>query len=74
MSSSSSQKWNISLFSLIIFIIVVNPYTYTLTNSLLKSFVGPLVVSGCPTTTGLIIHSIVYFLLVRGSMDLELPF
>lgn len=71
---SSSEKWNISLFSLIIFVIVVNPYTYALTNSLLKSLVGPLVVSGCPTPTGLIIHSIVYLLLVRGSMDLSLPF
>ena len=71
---SSTEKWNISLFSLIIFIIVVNPYTYTLTNSLLKSLVGPLIVAGCPTATGLVIHSIVYLLLVRGSMDLNLPF
>jgi len=71
---SSSEKWNISLFSLLIFIIIVNPYTYELTNSLLKTLVGPLVVGGCPTTTGLVIHSIVYLLLVRGSMDLNLPF
>jgi len=71
---SSSEKWNISLFSLVIFLIVVNPFTYSLTNSILKPLVGPLVVNGCPTTLGIFIHSIVYLLLVRFSMDLNLNF
>ena len=71
---SSSEKWNISLFSLVIFLIVVNPFTYSLTNRLLKPLVGPLVTNGCPTTLGLFIHSLVYFLLVRFSMDLKLNF
>ena len=28
--------------------------------------------NGCPTTRGLILHTLVYILLVRGSMDLKL--
>jgi hypothetical protein len=28
--------------------------------------------NGCPTTRGLALHTIVYILLVRGSMDLKL--
>ena len=71
---SSSEKWKISLFSLVIFLIVVNPLTYSLTNRLLKPLVGPLVTNGCPTTLGIFIHSLVYFLLVRFSMDLKLNF
>lgn len=71
---SSREKWNISFFSLVIFLVVVNPFTYSLTNSLLKSFVGPLVIAGCPTAMGIFIHSIVYLLLVRFSMDLNIRF
>jgi hypothetical protein len=45
-----------------------------LTNSIFKPLFGPLVINGCPTTVGILIHSIVYFLLVRFSMDLKLNF
>ena len=72
--ASSTQKWHISLFSLVIFLLVVNPYTYGLTNKLLGPFIGALSVAGCPTTLGLAIHGIVYLLLVRYSMDLNLNF
>lgn len=73
MSASSSMKWKITFFSAFIFLIVVNPYTYQLTQRLLGTFVGRLADSnGCPTCLGLIIHTIVYILLVRGSMDLHL--
>jgi hypothetical protein len=69
---SSSMKWRISIFSALIFLLVVNPYTYELTNSLFSRFIGPIARNGCPTTTGLILHTIVYILLVRYSMDLHL--
>jgi hypothetical protein len=73
MTESSYKKWQISIFSAFIFILVVNPYTYILTQKLLGGYVGKIAdISGCPTTLGLIIHTIVYILLVRGSMDLDL--
>lgn len=72
--ASSAQKWNISLFSVLIFLLVVNPYTYRLTHKLLSPLVGALAVSGCPTTLGLVVHSLVFLLVIRYAMDLSLPF
>ncbi len=73
MSDSSNKKWQISIFSAFIFLLVVNPYTYKFTQALLGGLLGKISESnGCPTTLGLIIHTIVYVLLVRGSMDMSL--
>ena len=66
-------KWQITFFSAFIFLLVVNPMTYKLTQSLLGGVLGRIAdTSGCPTTTGLALHTLVYILLVRGSMDLKL--
>jgi len=70
--ASSALKWQITLFSAFIFLLVVNPYTYNLTQSLFGSFLGPISKNGCPTLTGLLLHTVVYILLVRYSMDLNL--
>ena len=73
MADSSYKKWQISIFSAFIFILVVNPYTYMLTQKLLGGVLGKIAdSSGCPTTCGLFIHTIVYILLVRGSMNINL--
>ncbi len=73
MTDSSYKKWEISIFSAFIFILVIHPYTYRLTQTILGGLLGKIAESnGCPTTLGLIIHTIVYVLLVRGSMDLKL--
>ena len=73
MTDSSYKKWQISIFSAFIFILVIHPYTYMFTQNLLGGLIGKIAESnGCPTTLGLIIHTIVYILLVRGSMDLKL--
>ena len=73
MSASSSLKWQISFFSALIFLLVVHPFTYKTTQKFLGGVVGRLAdKSGCPTNLGLIVHTIVYILLVRFSMDLRL--
>ena len=73
MADSSYKKWQISIFSAFIFILVVNPYTYKLTQKVLGDYLGKIAeVNGCPTTRGLALHTIVYILLVRGSMDMKL--
>ena len=73
MVDSSYMKWKISIFSAFIFILVINPYTYIFTQNLLGGFLGKSAeTNGCPTIRGLILHTIVYILLVRGSMDLHL--
>ncbi len=55
--------------SIIAFLIVSLPFTYKLTNGLLGGIVGKLAdQSGCPTTLGLVIHSIVFGLIIYGLM------
>ena len=70
--ASSSQKWHITLFSAFIFLLVVNPYTYKITNMIFSKLLGPIAINGCPTMVGLLLHTVVYILLVRGSMDINL--
>jgi hypothetical protein len=70
--ASSSEKWNITLFSAFLFLLVVNPYTYNLTQSLFSNILGPIAINGCPTMIGLLLHTAVYILLVRYSMELHL--
>ena len=73
MADSSYKKWKISIFSAFIFIVVIHPYTYAFTQKMFGKCLGKIAeTSGCPTTRGLILHTIVYILLVRGSMDLHL--
>ena len=69
---SSEQKWRISLFSAVLFLLVVHPLTYKLTNQLLSGVIGPISINGCPTNVGLILHTVVFILLVRYSMDVDI--
>jgi hypothetical protein len=70
--ASSSEKWNITFFSAVIFLLVVNPYTYNLTQSIFGKILGTIAINGCPTIIGLLLHTVVYILLVRYSMELHL--
>jgi hypothetical protein len=72
-SDSSYMKWQITIFSAFIFLIVIHPYTYKFTQKILGGLLGKIAeANGCPTTRGLILHTLVYILLVRGSMELKL--
>lgn len=67
------MKWQISFFSLLLFVLVTNTETYKLTNRILGGFLGKIADgNGCPTFVGYILHSIVFLLLVRYSMDMNL--
>jgi len=47
--------------------------TYQFTQKLFGSILGRIAdVNGCPTNTGLALHTIVYLLLVRASMDIKI--
>ena len=73
MSDSSYTKWVISIFSAFIFILVIHPYTYLFTQKVFGGLLGKIAeTNGCPTTRGLLLHTFVYIVLVRGSMDLHL--
>lgn len=73
MSDSNFMKWQISIFSAFIFVLVTNPYTYKLTQKILGGIICQIAdVNGCPTTCGLALHTLVYLLIVRGSMELNM--
>jgi hypothetical protein len=73
MAGSSYMKWQISIFSAFIFLLVSIPCTYKLTQKIFGGFLGQIAdANGCPTTRGLALHTLVYILLVRGSMDLNM--
>ena len=73
MTASDSMKWQITLFSAFIFVIVILPCTYKITQSIFGGVLGKIAESnGCPTTRGLLLHTLVYILLVRGSMEIDL--
>lgn len=61
------QKLSISLGSAGLFTIVNLPQTYQFTNSL-QLLPQPLYSNGCPTNVGLIVHTIVFFVLTYLSM------
>lgn len=52
-----------ALTAALLFYIISSPYTYNLVNSILGTVVT-VAVNGTPTTTGLVIHSAVYGLIV----------
>jgi len=71
---TASDKWRFTFYTVVIFLLVINPYTYKLVNKLLGKIIGKIAdpVSGCPTTLGLIVHTIVFTLIVRYIMDFDI--
>lgn len=66
------DKWRYTLYTTLLFLIVVNPFTYRLVNSLLGSITKIADNTGCPTTKGMLIHAVVFTLLLRGVMELPI--
>ena len=63
------QKFVISLMSALLFFVVANPDTYRLVRSILGSWVsGP---NGCPTTAGLVLHTLVFLLITWAMMNIK---
>lgn len=63
-------KWQITIFSTFVFLLVVN--TYGFTHKLFSGLLGPILIQGQPTLVGLALHTIMYMLIVRYSMDMNL--
>jgi hypothetical protein len=69
----SSDKWRYTLYTTFVLLLLFNPETYKLMNSLLGRFVGPIASrDGCPTMLGFVIHAAVFTLVVRYMMDLRI--
>ncbi len=71
MAPSTAAKISATIQSIIVFLIISLPFTYKLTNGLLGGIIGKLAdESGCPTTLGLVVHSLVFGLIVWGLMHI----
>jgi hypothetical protein len=67
--ASASIRISATIQSIIVFLIVSLPFTYKITNSLLGGIIGRLAEpSGCPTSLGLFVHSIVFGIIIYGLM------
>ena len=69
---SNLDKWLITFRTAILFFIVSSPFLYKLVNQTLGSLFGFSISSpsGCPTYGGLLLHTLVFALLLRGFMEL----
>jgi hypothetical protein len=63
------EKFIISVISGLTFFIVANPETFRLVRRVL----GPRIATptGCPSTTGLLVHTLVFILVVWGMMNIK---
>ena len=72
MHPTSSDKWRYTIYTTILFLIIVSPFTYLIVNSILGSLIKICDKKGCPTTVGIFVHAIVFTLLLRCLMDLNI--
>ena len=61
------KKVLISLMSAALFYIVANPQTFLVVRGLLGDGISS--ASGCPTTVGLLVHALVFFLITWALMN-----
>lgn len=72
-SLRSSDKWRFTFYTVLVAVLIFNPWTYKLVNSLLSGFLGSIAnAAGCPTTVGFVVHIVVFTLIIRYLMDLHL--
>ena len=70
---SNADKWRYTLLTTLIFLIVVNPMTYQLTQKLFGNVLGNIAnACGCPTYVGIAVHAVVFTLILRYTMDVDI--
>ena len=70
---ASYNKWKYTLYTTLIVLLIFNPFTYKLVNSLLSRFLGKIAgIDGCPTLLGFAVHTVVFTLIIRYMMDLHI--
>jgi hypothetical protein len=64
---SLGLKAKYSLYSALVFFLIANPETYKMTQSLF-GFLFTTSSGGCPTPFGLLLHTLLFFLVLLGLM------
>lgn len=69
---SKSQKWLVSLIAGLLFIIIASPVLFKGVSYLTEKLgLGSIANKGCPTSVGLIVHGVVFFLIIRLFMEIK---
>ena len=63
------KKFLIALMSALLFFVIANPTTFRLVRQIFGNWVST--PTGCPSTYGLLLHSLVYLLISWGMMNLK---
>ncbi len=66
---TSLDKWRFSFIGGLIVIMVFNPISFSLMYKMFPNILLKVYPTWCPTWTGYVLHTIVYILLVRLSME-----
>ena len=69
---TDADKWRWTIYTTILFLIIVNPMTYKLDQKLLGNVVKIADASGCPTMNGILVHAGVFTLLLKLMMDMKI--
>lgn len=70
---SELQKWMVSFWSALLFLLIASPFMFKLTGRLFSELGLETEVGGCPNLTGLLIHAVVFAVLVRLMMLVPVP-
>lgn len=67
------QKWVISVWSALLFLIIASPLMFSITGELFSKLGLKIQENGCPNFIGLFLHAIVFAILIRVMMLIPLP-
>lgn len=70
--SSNADKWRYTLYTTVVFLIVVNPVVYRFMNNMLNGVVSLSNMDGCPTKEGILLHTIIFTVVIRLMMELNI--
>ena len=71
---TEANKWMISVWSALLFLLIASPFMFKVTNSIFSGLgMSTANGMGCPNWIGLILHAIVFAVLIRVMMLINLP-
>ena len=71
-SLQSVDKWRYTLYTTLLFLLFANPFTFRFVHSILGRFIRIVNSSGCPTIAGLLLHALIFTLILRYMMSMNL--
>lgn len=71
-NKSELDKARYSLYSALVFLLIASPPMFKLVNMVLGKLVPIASSAGCPTTAGLLLHTVVFFFIIFGLMHLHI--